>query len=94
MSKMQKRTKRAKAWFCVERPAELLSEHSSKQSAENCVLGEDNLRIARMVELREGEVVVDVERLVEAFIAGDVWGCLAGKGPDVLRAALRKVGVR
>lgn len=50
-------------------------------------------KLARLVELRSGEVVVDSERLVEAFVGEREPWVLIDAAHD-LRAALRKVGVR
>lgn len=49
------------------------------------------LRTARLVELRRGEVIVDVEALCQHF-----WETHSGPYHDIeqLRAALRKVGKR
>lgn len=48
-------------------------------------------RVARVVELRRGEVIVDVEALCQHF-----WETHSGPYHDIeqLRAALRKVGKR
>ena len=53
----------------------------------------ENGRRVRVVELRKGEVIVDVEALVAEFT--DRWENSDPSGAyDALRAALRKVGKR
>jgi hypothetical protein len=61
-----------------------------KSSRRHVMLYGDD-RVARVVELRKGEVIVDVEALVEEFTSRSAYG-LAEEHP--LRAALRKVGKR
>lgn len=65
--------------------SDLIHERRNEVAAWN-----DDERVVRVVELRKGEVIVDVEALVEAY-----WGEYSN-GPlsEPLRAALRKVGKR
>lgn len=81
-----KTPKRVSGWVPVPRNGTALAVTREEAGAT------PNRRIARVVELRRGEVIVDVEALVTSL--RDEWLKYPTLHSNKLRAALRKVGKR
>jgi hypothetical protein len=84
------KTRRVKGW-CAAWPDGAAGElHQEKQRAWEEQRAWDAERVVRVVEVRKGEVVVDVERLREVL---DNWARpREGAGPHWVAAALREAG--
>lgn len=88
--------KRVKAWLNAYPDGGLLTWKRGKHARAYRPRGG---RTVRVVELRRGEVVVDVEALAvmatnHAFDFPDRWDASVSKWHQQFRAALKKVGVR
>lgn len=87
-----KQPKRIKVW--VNDYGEVTGQlHKSRSDAERLAWSiAEPLRIVPLIEIRHGEVVVDVEALLAAYFQPGVWWPPTAK--NALRAALKNVGVR
>lgn len=90
MTKKPKQPKRIKR-YANESANGWAGTYPSAMEARDAVRGENATRVAvPLIELRSGEVVVDVEALVGAFARQG----FSEVSQDGLRDALKKVGVR
>lgn len=87
-----KKPKRIKQWINVY-DGETGLGHDTVSKAREASEGSASRTAVPLIELRRGEVVVDVEALVEEYVR-QTKGYALDREREALRAAIKKVGVR